>query len=80
MDWQDVIALTIAAGAVWLVIRSLAGSLSGRSGCGCSQTKPGASGGKCVSKGATGVKHIPVVTPEQIGRPFETAATKEPED
>lgn len=80
MVWQDVVALTIAAGAVWLVIRSLAGSLSGRSGCGCSQTKPGASGKTCASKGATGVKHIPVVTPEQVGRPFEPTTTDAPEE
>ncbi len=64
MGLQDFIALGLAGGAVYYVVRSLRRSMRGESGCGCS-------GGSCSSSGADAEdrrmpKRIPYVPADQL--------------
>ncbi len=65
MGVQDIVALLVAAVAAGLVGRSLMRSLGGRGGCRCDRGEP------CKRDGdtTTAPKRVPLVTPDQVGRP-----------
>ena len=68
MGIQDAIALTIAAGAVVWVGRSLWRSIH-KGGCHCAHTGDSDSPRSTCSAAANGVKRIPLVTLDPIGKP-----------
>ena len=73
MSIQDVIAIGLAGGAFLVVVRFLWRSLhSGGcgAGCGCSKTsRTDATHGRL---NPTGVKVVPLMRPDDIGRPSKT--------
>ena len=66
MGIQDAIVLIVAAGAAYWVFRMISRSISGKSGCGCASASPSRS---CGGQDRTGMKRVPVVTSEMVGRP-----------
>ncbi len=61
MGIQDIIALTVVAGAVAYIVRSLWRTMKQQAGCGCDQGKKGST--------VRGAKRTPIITADQIGRP-----------
>ena len=66
MGIQDAIVLIAAAGAAYWVFRMITRSISGKSGCGCASASPGST---CSAQDRTGMKRVPVVTSDMVGRP-----------
>ena len=76
MGVQDVMALTVVAGAAWYVARMFYRMTKGRAGCGCQQD--GKKGG-CSAQGAAeraGITRVPLISTDQIGKPYQTTDDK----
>ncbi len=69
MGVQDVIALTVAAGAVAYVSRLFWRTMNGRGGCGCGQGRRKGKNRNDASADSAGLKRVPLVTIDQVGTP-----------
>jgi len=82
MGIQDIIALTLAAAAAVYAGRALWRMLNGKTGCapncGCGN-KPAPSDATPVSS-PRGLKRVPLVTLEQVGKPASCAPAEPPEN
>ena len=80
MDTQDIIALSLVAAAAVYAGRTLWRMLNGKTGCashcGCGD-KPTPSDATPVPS-PRGLKRVPLVTLEQVGKPIPSASTEPP--
>ena len=77
MGLQDVIALTLALGAVVYLGRSLVGMMTGSKGCACGKVSRPADSQDAGQRNRTHLKRLPLVTIDQVGKPYPTGRTGE---
>ncbi len=70
MTIQNAIVLTIVVAAGSFLLRSLWTAFRSKGGCHCGQA--------AKSGDSTGIKRVPLITPDQIGRPGQSATTEKP--
>jgi len=80
MDIQDVIALTLVAAAAVYAGRSLWRMLNGKTGCAshCNCGDKPAQSDASLLPPQRGLKRVPLVTLEQVGKPAPIAPTEPP--
>lgn len=80
MGIQDIIALTLAAAAAVYAGRALWRMLHGKTGCatncGCGNKSTQSDASPATSQ--RGLKRVPIVTLEQVGKPAPCAPTEPP--
>jgi len=80
MDVQDIIALTLVAAAAVYAGRALWRMLNGKTGCashcGCGDKPTPSDASPAISQ--RGLKLVPLVTLEQVGKPAPSAPTEPP--
>ncbi len=77
MGFQDIIALTVAAGAVVFVARALWRTMHAQGGCACSHVKRNEGCGSATAGRAsgTGIKRLPLISIDQIGKPYDSRSS-----
>ncbi len=70
MDLQEVTALTVVAGALLYVGRSVWLRMKGRGGCACAHAKRTTPDNDGASKKSGGLSRLPLVTSDQVSRPY----------
>ena len=76
MDVQDILALTLAAGAGIYVFRALIKTVSGRRGCGCGEGKSCGQSGQASTTGQHGLTRRPLVSVGEVGKPFTSSGDR----
>lgn len=71
MGWQDVIALSVAALALLIVVRTFYRAFSGSGSCGSCSASPQATSTHGAAERVAQIrgKRLPLVTLDQVGRP-----------
>ncbi len=76
MGVQDLVALTVVAGAAWYVARVFYRMGKGRAGCGCETDGKKSA---CSAQGAAaraGITRVPLISTDQIGKPYQATDDK----
>jgi len=71
MGWQDIVALSVAALALFIVLRTFYRAFSGCGSCGSCSASPQSTSTTAAADRVAQVrgKRLPLVTLDQVGRP-----------